>query len=468
MESKMQDLERILAKMEVIVSPNFCEVLAKSTQLVRRSTSQLKGYEFAQALMIPNAFLEAETLNSLAARMQTINKLCNLTAPALAQRINTKSAERFMKACFGRVLKEIIHEEISIISDLPNLSGFNRVLIEDSTKAELHEKLGEHYRGSGGASSKSSVKIDYIFDYISEQFISIDFCAGNIPDQSLANRIISILSKDDLVIRDLGYYALARLKEIEQGGAYYISRYKSDIVVYENQEASTPLDLAKFLDKKIASQNIVDIEVFIGKEKHPVRLVACLMSEEAVNKRRRDANRSAQRTGTQISKKKSSLLKYGMFITNVPATILSATVIMATYRARWRVELIFKQWKSCLKLHVFKGYNKERFHCLLYGRLIMILLLGSISSCLMFYARMFGRELSTYKLTNYLIADNALLRTFQEGRISQFIDQLLKDLPRRLCMDKRKRLSLRSNVRAGNSWYNQLKENVLEKNVGLA
>ena len=70
----MQDLENILMKFEKIVSPNFCNDLAKEHKFIQRSTSQLQGYEFAQALMIPNAFLEAETLNSLAVRMQKTNR----------------------------------------------------------------------------------------------------------------------------------------------------------------------------------------------------------------------------------------------------------------------------------------------------------------------------------------------------------------------------------------------------------
>jgi hypothetical protein len=465
MENKMQHLERILAKFEEIVSPNFCEDLAKRTQLIQRSTSRLKGYELAQALMIPNAFLEAETLNSLAVRMQKINISCSLSASALAQRINTKPAEIFMKACFGRVLKELIHQEAAHLTDLENLSIFNRVLIEDSTRAELHEKLGEHYKGGGGNSSKSSVKIDYIFDYLTEKFVSLEFLPGNIPDQSLANRIISILEKKDLIIRDLGYYALQKFKEIEQLSAYFISRHKSDIIVYESIEASEPLDLAKYLDKKMALQGIVDAEFFIGKERYPVRMVACLMSEEAINKRNRLANKSAQRTGAKMSKKKANLLKYCIFITNVPATMLVATAIMATYRARWRIELVFKQWKTCLKLHVFKGYNKERFHCLLYGRLIMILLMGAIYPLLMIYAQKLSKELSCHKVTNYLIADCALSKSIQEGRTDQFIEQLLKDLPKRLCMDKRQKLSLRSNVRAGKSWYNALTESELKNDA---
>lgn len=233
-------------------------------------------------------------------------------------------------------------------------------------------------------------------------------------------------------------------------------------VIYETKESKKPMDLARFLDKKMY-QGIVSVEVFIGKEKQRVRLVACQMGEEAINERLRKANRSAQREGTQISKKKASLLKYGLFITNIPVTIFSSTEVMATYRARWRVELIFKQWKSCLKIHVFKGYNKERLHCFLYGRLIMIILLGSLSPVLMRYADSLGKELSCYKLTNYFVNDHAFPQAFFEGKMNEFIEQLLKDIPRRLCLDKRKRFSLRQNVKLGNSYYNESLE--LRQNV---
>jgi IS4 transposase len=454
MENKMQDLENILTKFEEIVSPNFCNQLAKKCGLVQRSSSQLQGYEFAQAMMVPNAFLEAETLNSLAVRMRGINKLCNLSASALAQRINKTTTVQFMKTCFAKVIKEIVKQDFTSISDLSNLSGFNRVLIEDSTRAELHEKLSPYFKGSGGVASPASVKINFIFDYLSEQIVDIDFCSGNKPDQSLANHIISILEKDDLVIRDLGYFVLKRLKEIEEQGAYYISRWKVNEEVYESKEAKEPLDLAKFLDKQMY-EGKVDIEVYVGREKHLVRLIAVLMDEEAINKRRRNANRLAKRHGVQISKKKKALLKYSIFITNVAADQLSSEAVMSAYRARWRVELIFKIWKSCLKLHIFKGYKQERFYCLLYGRLIMVLLLGMIHAVLMPYAFKLGRELSGYKLANYLIADHVFPRMLQEWKIEKFIDQLLEDMPKRLCLDKRQRSSLRNNVRMNKSYYNQ-------------
>jgi hypothetical protein len=464
MENKMRDLGTILTKFEKIISKNFCNELAKKCRFIQRSTSQLQGYEFAQAMMIPNGFLEAETLHSLAVRMNKINKSCDLSASALAQRINTKGAQEFMNACFGKFLKEIVKQDFTDETDLHNLSGFNRILIEDSTRIELHEKLSEHFKGSGGVASKASVKIDYIFNYLTEEVIDIDFYPGNKPDQSLAKRIIKILEKDDLVIRDLGYFVINSLKEINENGAFFLSRWKVDQAVYESKEATKPLNLAAYLDKHVC-EGIVDMIVFIGPDRDPVRLIACLMDEEAVNKRRRNANRSAKRRGTKVSKKKTSLMKYSIFITNVLSTMLSSKAIMAVYRARWRIELIFKEWKSCLRLDIFKGYKQERFYCFMYGRLIMVLLLGIIYPILMRFAFQIGRELSSYKLTNYLIADNALLRALQEGKLEKFMNQLQKDIPRRLCMDKRNRPTLRSNVKSNTSYYNELKMSYLDANV---
>jgi hypothetical protein len=94
----------------------------------------------------------------------------------------------------------------------------------------------------------------------------------------------------------------------------------------------------------------------------------------------------------------------------------------------------------------------------------MIILMSAICPPLMLHAQKWKKELSCFKVSNYIISDNLLARAFAEGKISQFIKQLIDDLPKRLCMDKRNRPSLRSNVRKGNSYYSQqttywLKEN---------
>lgn len=460
----MHDLENILSKFQKIVSPEFCYSLAREVNFIQRSTSLIQGYEFAQALIVPNAFLAEESLNSLAARMKRINKNCDLSASALFQRMNTEAAELYMKKLLSEVFSEIVKKHSIDPKDFPNLKFFNRILIEDSTMVELHEKLSSTYKGRGGAASKSALKINYVFDYVSGQIVEIEVCSGNKPDQSLAGQIIPHLKQNDIVIRDLGYYVLKKFKEVEKAGGYNISRLKSNVDVFENANSAEPLDLARHIEKHM-KDGLVDIKVFIGAEKHPVRLIACKMTEEAINKRLRDANRNAQRCGRKISIKKKELLKYSIFITTISAEILSATSIMALYRGRWSAELIFKQWKSCLKIHVFKGSELNRIHCLLYGRLAMVLLLGSISPILMRDTLELGRELSSYKMFNYFIADHVFARAVQENNMSHFINELFNDLLRRLCKDKRNRLTLRENVQLGNSFHNFQNHKGLSKNV---
>jgi uncharacterized membrane protein YheB (UPF0754 family) len=461
MENKMRDLERIIMKFEEIVSPNFCNALAKRVGFIQRSTSQIHGHEFAMAMMVPHAFLGAETLDSLCTRMRRINKSCDISAPALAQRVNTEAAKKFMENCFGKVLKDIMQNEYRELKDLPILSQFQRVLIEDSTKAQLHENLSPHFRGCGGAASKAEIKINFIFDYLSEQFLDFHFVSGVTPDQALSSRVFSVLKKGDLLIRDLGYFVIARIQEVEAALAFYVSRFKVNELVFERVDDKDPADLCRLIKKHMKGGKF-DFTVYIGKAKHPTRLLGCELDEQFLNKRFREAHRGAKRRGTQVSKKKLRLLRYALFITNLPAEVFNLEIVIAIYRARWRVELIFKQWKSCLKLHMFKGYNKERLYCLLYGRMIMILLLGAMTRVLMYYADRNGRELSSHKLTKYVIADHAFAIALQNRRPQQFIRELLRDLKRKLCHNKRKKNpSLRSNVRNGKNYYNNKKTSAL-------
>jgi uncharacterized membrane protein YheB (UPF0754 family) len=465
MENKMRDLERIIMKFEEIVSPDFCNALAKRVGLIKRSTSQILGHEFAMAMMVPHAFLEAETLDSLCTRMRRINKSCDISASALAQRVNTEGAKKFMEKCFEKVLKDTIQNEYKELQDLPILSQFQRVLIEDSTKAQLHENLSPHFKGCGGVASKAEIKLNFIFDYLSEQFLDLHFVSGATPDQALSNRVFSVLKERDLLIRDLGYFALARIKEIEAALAFYVSRFKVNELVFESIDAKEPVDLCKLI-KKHMKEGGFDFIVYLGKARHQTRLLGCELDEEIINKRFREAHRGAKRRGTQVSKRKLSLLKYALFITNLCEEIFDLEIVMSIYRARWRVELIFKQWKSCLNIHMFKGYNKERFYCLLYGRMIMILLLGAMTRILMHYAAKMGRELSSFKLTRYVIADHVFASALQSRRPQQFLRELLHDLKRRLCHNIRKKHpSLRSNIRNGQNYYNTKIESILKDKI---
>ncbi len=50
------------------------------------------------------------------------------------------------------------------------------------------------------------------------------------------------------------------------------------------------------------------------------------------------------------SKKRLALMDWSMFVTNVSQELWPAQVVAKVYRLRWRIEIIFKSWKSHLRL----------------------------------------------------------------------------------------------------------------------
>lgn len=63
-----------------------------------------------------------------------------------------------------------------------------------------------------------------------------------------------------------------------------------------------------------------------------------------------------------------------LLITNAPAQRLPLAAAAYLYRVRWQVELIFKQWKSVLRIHILPSNNKYRVQCEVWARLLAAVL----------------------------------------------------------------------------------------------
>ena len=115
----------------------------------------------------------------------------------------------------------------------------------------------------------------------------------------------------------------------------------------------------------------------------------------------------------------------------------SATIIISIYKIRWQIELFFKRIKSLLQINIIKGETEERVYCLIYSKLISLLMSQSIMS----YATHLceeDEEISEYKLTQWLQRDNRLGNML----IKKDIETLIKELIRSfylLCKNKRKK-----------------------------
>ena len=189
---------------------------------------------------------------------------------------------------------------------------------------------------------------------------------------------------------------------------------------------------------------MLDLPVYIGHERVPCRLLAYRLPEPVVQERRRKALEEARKKGRILTQEYLNWLAFGFYITNVTREMLSAKVVRIVYGLRWQVELMFKNWKSLLSLHILKGTRSERIKCILYGRLITITMLTIISSYASWYAEDYlHRELSIPKLINWLKRKGRFAKAMHLGTLEDLLNDLRHTLPKGLCKQKRKRRTSR-------------------------
>ena len=87
-----------------------------------------------------------------------------------------------------------------------------------------------------------------------------------------------------------------------------------------------------------------------------------------------------------------------LFITIVGKKMLLPDQVYSLYRIRWQIELIFKTWKSVLKIDQVRKMKADRFKCYLLSKMLWILM--SWDFCLLFNEEVRQRTnsfLSVYK-----------------------------------------------------------------------
>ncbi len=435
-----------------------CHDLSRQYKFIERSTSTLKGYEFIRTMIIPSEGLSTDGLKGLCKRMKDINPEATLSAQALCGRINDISSSRLMKGILAEILEKI-HKKIKI--SCPKLAigleKFNRVLLQDSTVVVLNEKLEKIYKGvrRGSNCIKSQVKIDLIHDLNKGLLLDASLFRGNEPDQGLAGRLINFIEANDLIIRDLGYFAISAFQTIAENNAYYLSRFKSGVHFYLDEFDEIPLDLAEHLKKKeFKHLNIIEFKGYLGKEKIQTRLIIYRQSQELTDQRLRDANKHARKKGETISKNRKLLLSFSIFVTNAPEDMISAEFVGTVYRLRWEIELVFKRWKSQLEVDYLKGIHKERIDCLIWSRLCTVVILELIIGYFKTITeKLHTVELSEVKTIQYLMRSNSFSLAMAQNKLEPFFAQMEKDVLRMLLKDKRSRKTMREKVLHKENYY---------------
>lgn len=283
----------------------------------------------------------------------------------------TVEAVSFLKS----LLTTMLSEQLKLRTPTSLSQHFPCIKIKDSTKFSLPSSYNNEYRGYGNFSKKNGLmSLQYEYDLISGNWLSIELTKGLRNDQQDSKETIDTITADDLYIRDLGYITPTYLSAIVEKKAFFLNRLPAPAGVYSAQ--MKPLDWKK-IDSQLKKANAATLELDVllyERNQIPCRLIIERVSDKEYHRRIEKAKTIAKSKEIGISALHKTKLKYNAFVTNVDNNVLPIGAIRKTYYLRWQIELIFKTWKSFFEINKMKKVKKERMECQLLAKLLWILI----------------------------------------------------------------------------------------------
>lgn len=329
-----------------------------------------------------------------------------------------------------KVVQSLIFKtEENSLDNIPQY--FKRILLQDSTTIKLPDNASERY---SGLAYKKGCKIQATFDVISNSFPNLEITPFTRNDQTYSRQIKSTITNNDLIIRDLGYFSTKSLKIIQDAGAFFISKIPANTIMYNKNMKQ--VDLEEYLKGK---KEIDEVFYITKKSKVAVRIVAKLVSEEKANKRRHIKKKGHK---NNPSKKTLKLLSWDIIATNIFDKAINSKTLLKLYRLRWKIEIIFKTWKSHCQINKFHeriSENQTIIYMLI--NLLTIIITNDISATLMPYTKPKNgnHKLSYLSLIKHLLKyiDQIVYNNCRESLI-----HLINEIMKYSNYDKRRRTTL--------------------------
>jgi hypothetical protein len=321
------------------------EALGRASGFIRRACRKLEVPMLCKALAglagMGSLTLEliVQTLGLLGHQPYSAQALCKRVGPGL---------EKFLLA----VIAALFRRQADDLVVAGCFAPFRRVLVLDSTTVARPDRFASVFAGCVNQSSRtlSQVKLQCVFDLVRLSLVQFSFSGFTRNDQAAAADILDIVRRGDLVLRDLGYFSCKTLARLTAGGVHYLTRLRSGVLLHD-PVSGPPLNLARVLKRGES----LDRMVLMGEDRLPVRLVAVPVPQAVGGQRRRESRRDRR---SHPSRERLYLMDWNIFVTTVTAETWGRQQVCDVYRLRWTIEIIFKAWKSHLRLEALNTHSE--------------------------------------------------------------------------------------------------------------
>lgn len=304
--------------------------LSVQTGFIKRCR-KIKAVEFL-IYMITESLRGCISYNDLAATIQ-FETGTMASRQAYHNKVSHASV-RFFKAILAIIMYAKTYAAIP-----SQFRQFKRILVQDSTVIKLPSKLMGVFSGVRNAHTQvCNTRIQCVYDLLAGSFTQWSMHSYSKNDLAVANELD--VRAGDLILRDRGYFAPKEFRRIIEAHGEFISRYKYKTNLYDPQTGQE-IDLLRLLK----TQRNIDKKILIEKDNPiEVRIIAAEVSQETASRRRQKAKKEYK--GHNPGKEVLFLMGWTIFFTSLTSPDLDINDFLELYGLRWRIENIFKTWKT--------------------------------------------------------------------------------------------------------------------------
>lgn len=247
--------------------------------------------------------------------------------------------------------------------DLPEAyKSFKDILIADSTLIVLNAALAKLFKGVRTNISPASAKLHSVFSVTGKGKSTVKLTSGSVHDRKKfsVNRWV----KGKLLLFDLGYFHYQLFRNIVHQGGHFVTRLKDNadpVIVGFNgkQRPGDELHVGYSLKFALSSmrRDIVDFQVEVTAKSRPYN---------SWRSHRKERFRV-------VAIRNSEDNTYHCYMTSIPSEILSAEQVGSTYRARWEIEMVFKELKSGYRLDEIESQKKSVVEAFIYSSVLTLI-----------------------------------------------------------------------------------------------
>jgi hypothetical protein len=336
---------------------------ARDSGFLRRRRA-FSGATFVQTLTFGWLANPSASLDELAELAGDLG--CPVSPQALDQRFTPQAVD-----CLDQVLHAALLRLVGACPvAAPLLQRFHGVYARDCSTITLPGALADAWPGCGHARPQlpsAGVKLHVGLELSSGALENLSVQAARTSDRCAVGTHAP-LPAGALLLEDLGFFDVPRLRHYDGQGCYVLSRAPTRLCV--RRGGGRQQGLVKFLTG--CGRDRLDCWVTVGRRQKTwrCRLIAVRVPPEVARQRRERAQKEAKNLGRKLSAQKLASCAWTVLLTNAPAALLGVEEALALRRVRWQIELLFRVWKDEGKIDETRGRKPYRVLCELLAKLL--------------------------------------------------------------------------------------------------